>query len=167
MLSKAKRKTQRVNGNHLRVLGCLTSWLSSFWLSADVRGKRVQVVYGQGLSPEKERRKIAAIMAPAQNFKHTISPRLQSPQEGGDLDFIASGTEVDISSALVGKRPRRDLGEDNDDDLQDMIHFISKRDIKIGTEFLKKTKGKLTKGEVGGGSFQSMGKTFKVIPSNI
>jgi hypothetical protein len=32
------------------------------------------VVYGQGLSPEKERRKIAAIMAPAQNFKHTISP---------------------------------------------------------------------------------------------
>jgi ATP-dependent RNA helicase DDX54/DBP10 len=93
--------------------------------------------------------------------------RLQSPQEGGDLDFIASGTEVDISSVLVGKRPRRDLGEDNDDDLQDMIHFISKRDIKIGTEFLKKTKGKLTKGEVGGGSFQSMGKTFKVIPSNI
>jgi ATP-dependent RNA helicase DDX54/DBP10 len=84
--------------------------------------------------------------------------RLQSP-----------GTEVDISSALVGKRPRRDLGEANDDDLQDMIQdFISKRDVKIGTEFLKKTKGKakLTKGEVGGGSFQSMGKTFKLIPSN-
>jgi hypothetical protein len=36
---------------------------------------------------------------------------------------------------------------------------ISRRNVKDGTELLKNTKGKkkLTKGELGGGSFQSMG----------
>ncbi|KAL1748864.1 P-loop containing nucleoside triphosphate hydrolase protein [Schizophyllum fasciatum] len=66
---------------------------------------------------------------------------------------------MDISSALVGKKPRLEE-DDGDDDLQDFIQTsIAKRNIKSGTEVVKKVKGKskITKGEVGGGSFQSMG----------
>lgn len=81
------------------------------------------------------------------------------------LDEGFSEEDVDISSALTGKRPRvtpRITGqaEDDDDDLQEFIReSIAKRDVKEGTELLKKTKGKakISKGEVGGGSFQSMG----------
>ncbi|KAH9839516.1 ATP-dependent RNA helicase DBP10 [Rhodofomes roseus] len=81
-----------------------------------------------------------------------------------------SEDEVDISSALVGRKPAKAqrlernsqaLQDDEDDEeLQELIReSISKRDIKGGTDILKKTKGKgkMTKGEVGGGSFQSMG----------
>ncbi|TBU33897.1 ATP-dependent RNA helicase DBP10 [Dichomitus squalens] len=74
--------------------------------------------------------------------------------------------EIDISSALTGKRPKTlstaklSDGED-DEDLQEFIRdSIARRDVKEGTELLKKTKGKKTKiakGETGGGSFQSMG----------
>ncbi|TRM69969.1 P-loop containing nucleoside triphosphate hydrolase protein [Schizophyllum amplum] len=67
---------------------------------------------------------------------------------------------MDISSALVGKKPRLDAAEDNDDDLQDFIQSsIAKRNVKGGTDIVKKVKGKtkITKGELGGGSFQSMG----------
>jgi ATP-dependent RNA helicase DDX54/DBP10 len=49
---------------------------------------------------------------------------------------------------------------DDDTELEEMIRrSITRRNVKAGTEFLKSTKGKkrLTKGEVGGGSFQSMG----------
>ncbi|KAH9935492.1 P-loop containing nucleoside triphosphate hydrolase protein [Fomitopsis serialis] len=79
-----------------------------------------------------------------------------------------SEDEVDISSALVGRKPAktqrrqvasRDEGE-GDEELQELIReSISKRDVKGGTDILKKTKGKakMAKGEVGGGSFQSMG----------
>ena len=52
-----------------------------------------------------------------------------------------------------------DDGE-NEEDLQEIIReSIAKRNTKDGTELLKKTKGKtkIAKGEVGGGSFQSMG----------
>ena len=79
----------------------------------------------------------------------------------------SSEDEIDISSALTAKRPKvsakADALEadrsDDDDDLQDFIReSIAKRDVKEGTELLKKTKGKkIVKGEVGGGSFQSMG----------
>lgn len=77
-----------------------------------------------------------------------------------------SEDEVDISTALAGKRPRvasrgqDEDGEDGDDDLADLIKTAtSKANVKGGTEILKKTKGKskIVKGEVGGGSFQSMG----------
>ncbi|EPQ57229.1 DEAD-domain-containing protein, partial [Gloeophyllum trabeum ATCC 11539] len=81
-----------------------------------------------------------------------------------------SDGEIDISSALVGKKPKlaapkqdeEGVPEDEDDDehLQDIIReSIAKRDTKGGTEVLKKVKGKnkMVKGEVGGGSFQSMG----------
>ncbi|KAI8993093.1 DEAD-domain-containing protein [Trametes punicea] len=82
------------------------------------------------------------------------------------LDDVPSEDEIDISSALTGKRPKTspevDVREDkdDDDDLQEFIReSIAKRDVKEGTELLKKTKGKakIAKGEVGGGSFQSMG----------
>ncbi|RDX55028.1 ATP-dependent RNA helicase DBP10 [Lentinus brumalis] len=86
------------------------------------------------------------------------------------MDHTQSDDEIDISTALTGKRPKvartprgaqdeEGLGDD-DDDLHDFIReSIAKRDVKEGTELLKKTKGKkkIAKGEVGGGSFQSMG----------
>ncbi|KAF8630647.1 hypothetical protein AX15_002797 [Amanita polypyramis BW_CC] len=66
---------------------------------------------------------------------------------------------LDIKSASVQKRSRS--GSDNDEDeLRDFIQSsIAKRDVKTGTQVVKtaKRKVKVTKGEVGGGSFQSMG----------
>ncbi|KAI0743513.1 ATP-dependent RNA helicase DBP10 [Daedaleopsis nitida] len=86
------------------------------------------------------------------------------------LDDAHSEDDIDISTSLTGKRPKlsskgkasaRDYNTDEDDDgLQEFIReSIAKRDVKEGTELLKKTKGKskIAKGEVGGGSFQSMG----------
>ncbi|KAL0955956.1 hypothetical protein HGRIS_002138 [Hohenbuehelia grisea] len=76
-----------------------------------------------------------------------------------------SDDEVDISSALTGKKSRLaapatfDEPEDEDELNAIIQSSIAKRDIKNGTELVKKVKGKakLGKGEVGGGSFQSMG----------
>ena len=69
--------------------------------------------------------------------------------------------EPDIFVALTGQKKRRiSESEDDDEDLQDIIRqATAKRDVKEGTQVIKKTKGKtkITKGEVGGGSFQSMG----------
>jgi ATP-dependent RNA helicase DDX54/DBP10 len=104
----------------------------------------------------------------------------------GDLDIEASRSpsisdgetstsdrSFDISSALTQRRARRrvtlqnskanDDGTDDDTELGEMIrNSISKRNVKDGTELLKNAKGKkkLAKGELGGGSFQSMGDTF-------
>lgn len=85
------------------------------------------------------------------------------PPDAFDDDF--SEDEVDISSALTGKKPKLDRhnddsGGDDDEELKDIIRVAtSKANVKGGTEMLKKTKGKskIVKGEVGGGSFQSMG----------
>jgi ATP-dependent RNA helicase DDX54/DBP10 len=80
-------------------------------------------------------------------------------------------SDIDISSALTGKKRRTDLHvsrnepeddgrDDDEEDLENIIReSITKRNVKGGTELLKKTKGKtkIAKGEVGGGSFQSMG----------
>lgn len=75
--------------------------------------------------------------------------------------------EPDIFAVLTGKKKRRVsgseqiLGESEDDeDLQEVIRqATAKRDVREGTLVVKKAKGKakITKGEVGGGSFQSMG----------
>ncbi|KAG2150366.1 P-loop containing nucleoside triphosphate hydrolase protein [Suillus clintonianus] len=71
--------------------------------------------------------------------------------------------DVDISGALTGKRPRKDVPIENDldddDGIEELIHdSITKRNKKGGTEMLKKIKGKgKSKGDIGGGSFQSMG----------
>ncbi|KAF9227328.1 DEAD-domain-containing protein [Gyrodon lividus] len=78
------------------------------------------------------------------------------PADDDDID-------VDISSALTGKRTRKELvtgpNTEDDDDLEEFIHdSIAKRNVKGGTEMLKKIKSKgKGKGDVGGGSFQSMG----------
>lgn len=76
-------------------------------------------------------------------------------------DQAFSDDEIDISSALAGKKPKiAPATEDSDDDLRDFLHeTISRRDVKTGTDVVKKAKGKgkIAKGEVGGGSFQSMG----------
>ncbi|KAI9458545.1 ATP-dependent RNA helicase DBP10 [Russula earlei] len=91
-----------------------------------------------------------------------------------DLDIATSSMSgetsdvdhsFDISSALAqkGKAPgllSQDDGTDDDMELEEMIrNSISRRNVKNGTELLKNTKGKkkLARGELGGGSFQSMG----------
>lgn len=77
-----------------------------------------------------------------------------------------SDDAVDISSALTGKK--RKIAEqpndlEDDDDPEEFSRFlqesIAKRDIKEGTQVVKNIKGKqkVAKGEIGGGSFQSMG----------
>jgi len=96
-----------------------------------------------------------------------------------DAESSGSGSDhsFDLSSALTqrrvaiqkGKAPlvSHDDGTDDDTEFEEMIrHSISKRNVKDGTELLKSTKGKkkkLAKGEVGGGSFQSMGIAFVAI----
>ena len=100
--------------------------------------------------------------------KRTELPESENDFSDFSLAEADSGDEIDISSALTGKRPRviktQTFEDDEDeDDLQDFIReSITKRDVKEGTELLKKTKGKtkIVKGEVGGGSFQSMGTLF-------
>jgi len=93
-------------------------------------------------------------------------------------DEETSGSDVsfDISSALTqrrnpclqkGKAPliAHNDGTDDDTELEEMIrNSISRRNVKDGTELLKNTKGKkkLSKGELGGGSFQSMGNSSLV-----
>lgn len=116
---------------------------------------------------------------PPTKRKHAESTHSESESDGGfsevPLDDAYSEDEVDISSALTGKRPKvtprvnGNGGDDDDDDLQEFIReSIAKRDVKEGTEMIKKTKGKskIVKGEVGGGSFQSMGLCFHAVQSN-
>lgn len=95
--------------------------------------------------------------------------RVIEEEEGTKSDFslvqLASDDEfdVDISGALTGKRPRKDVPIENytgdDDGIEELIHdSITKRNMKGGTEMLKKIKSKgKSKGDTGGGSFQSMG----------
>jgi ATP-dependent RNA helicase DDX54/DBP10 len=83
--------------------------------------------------------------------------------------------EPDIFAALTGQKKRRISGskapilednEDDDEDLQEIIRqATAKRDVREGTQVVKKTKGKtkITKGEVGGGSFQSMGECNRLL----
>jgi ATP-dependent RNA helicase DDX54/DBP10 len=77
-----------------------------------------------------------------------------------------SEEDTDIFSSLMGSRPARRnakvaLGDDEEDEDEDEIirQSMAKKRAKDGTDLLKKMKGKarITKGEVGGGSFQSMG----------
>lgn len=80
-------------------------------------------------------------------------------------DINLSDDEVDISSALTGKRARMaDPANDGDEELNEFIQAsIMKRDTKGGVDVVKNAKGKnkLVKGELGGGSFQSMGKIIQ------
>jgi ATP-dependent RNA helicase DDX54/DBP10 len=99
-----------------------------------------------------------------------------------DEESSGSGSDhsFDISSALTQRRVRgtsqkgkapivsHNDGTDDETEFEEMIrNSISRRNVKDGTELLKNTKGKkkIAKGEVGGGSFQSMGITFVAIDS--
>lgn len=106
--------------------------------------------------------------------KRKRSGELEEEDSVSELSFeeVASEDEVDISSSLTGKRAKVTLvgddGDEGDEELSRLIkRTMAKRDIKDGTKQLKKTKGKgkITKGEVGGGSFQSMG-TFNSLLSS-
>lgn len=80
------------------------------------------------------------------------------------LDGVVPSTSnddgFDISLALLGKQPEFAEAEGDDDLATFLYSSITERSIKEGTRIVKKAKGreKLVKGEVGGGSFQSMGK---------
>lgn len=99
--------------------------------------------------------------------------RQLSDSEGSGSDVIPTNhfedDEVDISSALTGKKRKLSefaKGPEEEDDPEDFSRFIQesivKRDTREGTQIVKKIKGKqkVAKGEVGGGSFQSMGRHF-------
>ncbi|KAH7888670.1 P-loop containing nucleoside triphosphate hydrolase protein [Phlebopus sp. FC_14] len=102
----------------------------------------------------------------------TLQKRKRAAEDGdSDSGFSAvqdcdDDIDIDIFSSLTGKSWRKNVasgsgvGDDEDDEgLEELIHdSIAKRDVKGGTELLKriKSKGK-GKSEVGGGSFQSMG----------
>ena len=76
----------------------------------------------------------------------------------------------DISSTLVGKKQRLSTALDEDQDISEFLQSsIVKRDIKSGTKVIKNAQGKakLAKGEVGGGSFQSMGEIALFCPAHV
>ena len=94
----------------------------------------------------------------------------RSSSSTSDEETSGSDHSFDISSALIQRNPSLqkgkapfippDGGTDDDTELEEMIrNSISRRNVKDGTELLKNTKGKkkLSKGELGGGSFQNMG----------
>lgn len=100
-----------------------------------------------------------------------LDTEISNSSSVSDEEISGSDHSFDISSTLTrqktaskkGKGPLVPREDDVDDDteLEEMIRrSITRRNVKDGTELLKNTKGKkkrLTKGEVGGGSFQSMG----------
>jgi ATP-dependent RNA helicase DDX54/DBP10 len=99
-------------------------------------------------------------------FDMPVAKRKRTPlSEGLDTESLSScaarsSAEVDISSALVAKRQKVDVRAAEDEELAKFIQSsIAKRFVKEGTQVLKNSKGKskATKGEIGGGSFQSMG----------
>ena len=82
------------------------------------------------------------------------------------------GQEPDIFAALTDQKKRRISGEktseSDEEDLQEIIRQATmKRDVKEGAQVVKKAKGKtkVAKGEVGGGSFQSMGECNPPLPT--
>lgn len=99
---------------------------------------------------------------PIRKRKH---PAVSDSESDNDSSFsVVPGDDmdIDISSALVGKRPKltQPIDDEDDEGLADFLQAsIAKRSVKEGTQVLKSAKGKakMTKGEVGGGSFQSMG----------
>jgi ATP-dependent RNA helicase DDX54/DBP10 len=104
-----------------------------------------------------------------------LRKRTRHDTDASDVSVLDSSQQrdfsddaVDISSALTGKKRKLfEQPEDlEDDDIEDFSRFVQesivKRDIKNGTQVMKSIKGKqkVMKGEVGGGSFQSMGMLF-------
>lgn len=89
-----------------------------------------------------------------------LACKRKRPSYDDDLDKRRD-ENIDISSALMGKKTK--TGHAHSDEDEDLLRFIkasiTKRDVKEGTQVVKMAKGKskVGKGEVGGGSFQSMG----------
>lgn len=80
---------------------------------------------------------------------------------------VSESEDFDVSSALTGKRPKitKPMEDGDEDDIGEFIQAsIAKRSTKEGTIIVKKAKGKekVNKGEVGGGSFQSMGEFIRL-----
>ena len=76
-------------------------------------------------------------------------------------EMAGSDEEIDVFTSLTGaKKQPVSLEEDGDDDEELIRETMAKKLAKDGTALLKKMKGKtkMVKGEIGGGSFQSMGK---------
>ncbi|KAG8708350.1 ATP-dependent RNA helicase dbp10 [Ceratobasidium sp. 394] len=82
--------------------------------------------------------------------------------EAGSSTSDVSEDQVDIFHALTSttaEKGKRKQVEDSDDDVEFIQRAIERHNKKGGTEVTKavSAKGKLAKGAVGGGSFQSMG----------
>jgi ATP-dependent RNA helicase DDX54/DBP10 len=100
--------------------------------------------------------------------KRARSEETNSEDSSSNHSQILSDDAVDISSSLTGKRRKHVERAENleGDDPEEFSRFlreaIAKRDIKEGTQVVKNMKGRqnMAKGEVGGGSFQSMGMSF-------
>ncbi|KAF8588660.1 ATP-dependent RNA helicase DBP10 [Ramaria rubella] len=96
-------------------------------------------------------------MPPVKRRRTSELVRESSSEPSEIVEVPVSDGEVDISSTLISRKPQDVEGDDDDDDF--IRNTMAKHNVKSGTDILKKTKGKnkITKGEVGGGSFQSMG----------
>ncbi|KAH7339679.1 DEAD-domain-containing protein [Rhizoctonia solani] len=87
----------------------------------------------------------------------------KSISESSDVELSGSESsddQVDIFDALANPGTGKQVEEsDSEDDTQFIQRAIEKRNKKGGTEITKAigSKGKLSKGAIGGGSFQSMG----------
>lgn len=102
--------------------------------------------------------------------KRARSEETNSEDSSSDISHAQdlSDDAVDISSSLAGKRRKQVRQADGleRDDPEEFSRFlreaIAKRDIKEGTQVVRNMKGRqnMAKGEVGGGSFQSMGMSF-------
>jgi ATP-dependent RNA helicase DDX54/DBP10 len=89
--------------------------------------------------------------------------RQDSEQDWSDCsrDSFSAGLSLDLPRKQAKVSSSTDEGDN--DGLKEVIQkTTTRRDVKGGTAILKraKGKGKMTKGEVGGGSFQSMGRKY-------
>lgn len=96
-------------------------------------------------------------MAPLKRKRTTGTTQEEESEDSVFSEVPLSDGEVDISSTLTSRKRLQVDGEDDDEDF--IRETMAKHNVRSGTEIIKKTKGKnkIAKGEVGGGSFQSMG----------
>lgn len=95
------------------------------------------------------------------------SKRKRQNDERGSSEQDPSDSENDILNALSGKRHAHHEVNSDDDFDTFLMGSIAKRDVKIGTGVVKNAKKNRVKGEIGGGSFQSMGQYSVSLPFGI
>lgn len=95
--------------------------------------------------------------------KRTTGTTQEEEEDSVFSEVPLSDGEVDISSTLTSRKRLQVDGEDDDEDF--IRETMAKHNVRSGTEIIKRTKGKnkIAKGEVGGGSFQSMGVSISYI----